>query len=351
MNPRPLPLLFAPFWLLLALVLLVSCTTAAGVPAATATVGSSGGGVATASVITVVPAGTSVIGAQPDVTLPPVPTLEPPTPLPTLPSSTLSPTQLKYAVLDRYPDFFFCDPDLYPIARADEGQLALERFPSIQANTEEFQAILAHLGLTGVTSFTDAQKQQIYQEHKRLAALHFDLVGDQYRFQFVTGGQGKQGMAITGTIDGSGHINIQQQTPAIATCPICLAAHTRIDTPNGSMLVEDLKLGDLVWTVDSSGARVVEPVLKLARVPVSAGHLLIHIALDDGRQLWASPGHPTADGRILAQIQPGDMLDGSRVLAAEFFAYGGPATYDLLPAGSTGYYWADGILIGSTLHP
>ncbi len=144
MNPRPLPLLLAPLWLLIALILLVSCTAQASTPPATAAVGNSGVGVATASVMTVVPAGTSVIGIEPDVTLPPAPTLEPPTPIPTLPSSALSPTQLKYTVLDRYPDFFFCDPDLYPIARADEGQLALQRFASLEANTEDFQAILAH---------------------------------------------------------------------------------------------------------------------------------------------------------------------------------------------------------------
>ncbi len=348
MNPRPLPLLLAPLWLLLALAVLVSCTSGEGTPGVVA---GSGGGAATASVITVVPAGTVAIGGVPNATLPPMPTLPPPTPLPTLPSASLSPTQLKYIILDRYPDFFYCDPDVYPVARADEGQLALQRFPEIQTNPEEFQAILAHLGLTGVTTFTDAQKQQIYQEHKRLAALHFQLIGSQYQFQFVTGGQGKQGQGIQGTIDGSGRITIQKQVSAIATCPICLAAHTRIDTPSGSLFVEEIKPGELVWTVNSSGGRVAAPIVKVARVPVSAGHLLVHVRLSDGRELWASPGHPTADGRILAQLQPGDVLDGARVVIAENFVYNGPATYDLLPAGSTGYYWADGILMGSTLRP
>ncbi len=368
MRLRPLPLLLAPLGLLAALALLVSCTNANGsgtegpgggtgggastsIISATALPGGGGVGVATASVITVVPAGTSIIGAVPNDTLPPFPTPEPPTPIPPLPSASLSPTQLKYRVLDQFPDFFFCDPDYYPVARADEGQLAVQRFPEVQADQEEFQTILSHLGLSGTTNFTDGQKLQIYQEHKRLAALHFALVGDQYQFQFLTGGQGKQGVAIQGTIDGSGQVTIQQRTPAFATCPICLAAHTRIDTPNGSVAVEDIKPGDLVWTSSASGDRIVAPVLKVARVPVSAGHLLIHLALNDGRELWASPGHPTADGRILAELQRGDMLDGARVVLAESFAYDGGATYDLLAAGVTGTYWADGILMGSTLHP
>src|SRR5687767_2999627 len=69
----------------------------------------------------------------------PSPTPEPPTPIPTLPSSILSPTELKYRVLEQFPDFFFCDPDFYPIAREDELALAQRRFPELQTNQEEFQ--------------------------------------------------------------------------------------------------------------------------------------------------------------------------------------------------------------------
>jgi hypothetical protein len=33
----------------------------------------------------------------------------------------------------------------------------------------------------------------------------------------------------------------------------------------------------------------------------------------------------------------------------ERVAYAEPETYDVLPAGATGCYWANGILVGSTL--
>ena len=353
MRLRPLSLLLAPLWLLLALALLVSCTPGKE-PSASATAGAGtggGGGVATAFIITIQPAGTSIPGVIPNSTLPPFPTPEPPTLIPPLPSASLSPTELKYRLLDEFPDFFFCDPDYYPIARSDEGDLARQRFPELQSNQEEFQAILAHLSLKNQTSFTDDQKLQIYREYKRLNALQLQLAGDQYQFQFMTGGQGQQGYHIQGTIDGSGRINVEQKTPGFATCPICLAAHTRIDTPQGPVFVEDIKPGDPVWTQSSLGERVAAPVLKVARVPVSTGHSLVHMVLADGRELWASPGHPTADGRVLADLHPGDLLDGSRVLQADRVIYDGAATYDLLPAGPTGYYWADGILMGSTLSP
>ncbi len=306
---------------------------------------------ATASIITVMPAGTSVPGLTTNATMPPYPTPLPPTAIPTLPSASLSPAELKYRLLDQFPNFFFCDPDFYPIARADESQLALQRFPMVQADQQTFQAILAHLGLAGTTSFTDDQKLRIYQEYKRLNALHLQLAGDKYQFQFTVANQSQQGYSIQGTIDGSGNIAVQQKTPTFATCPICLAVHTTIDTPSGTKFVEDIQLGDMVWTLSASGERVAAPVIQVARVPVSAGHILVHAVLADGRELWASPGHPTTDGRVLADLHPGDVLDGSPVMRADLVPYNGAATYDILPAGSTGYYWADGILMGSTLHP
>src|SRR5512143_2398615 len=310
-----------------------------------------GGGVATASVITVVPAVTSVPGSTTGGTAVAPPTAAPPTPLPTLASASLTPSELKYRLLDRFPDFFFCDPDYYPVARDDEALVAVERFPELQTNQEEFHAIVEQLGLAGTTSFSDQQMLVIYREHKKLAALPFEVVGGQYHFQITTGGAGSDSQNIQGVIDGSGRITVQSKTPGFATCPICLAAHTLIDTPRGAIPVEQIRVGESVWTVNESGERAAAPVLKVARVPVSAGHMLIHEKRDDGRELWASPGHPTADGRVLAQLRTGELLDEGRIVLAQAISYGGSATYDLLPAGPTGFYWADGILMGSTLHP
>ena len=273
----------------------------------------------------------------------------PPTSIPTIPSSTLSPIELKYRVLEQFPDFFFCDPDYYPIAREDEMVLAQQRFPELQAKQEEFQAILSHNGLGGQSTLTDEQKLLIYREHKKLAAIFFELVGDKYQFQIQTGMEGQQGSLIKGTIDGNGSLEILQQDPGFPTCPICLAAGTWIDTPDGLVAVEDLRVGFPVWTVNAAGERVPVTILKTIRMDVSTRHQIIHITLSDGRELSASPGHPTADGRMLGDLKVGDFLDGARLTILERFTYEGFSTYDLLPSGDTGFYWADGILIGSTL--
>ncbi len=275
-------------------------------------------------------------------------TPEPTTILPTL-ASAFSPTELKYRVLDEFPDFFFCDPDFYPIAHEDEASLALQRFPELQSNTEEFQTILKHTGLEAATTFTDEQKLLIYREHKRLNAIYFELNGDKYQFQIQTGTEGQQGQVITATIDGNGAIDVLQKEQSFPSCPICLAAGTLIDTPRGAVRVEDLKVGDQVWTMNEAGQRVASLILRAGSVRVPVGHQMVHVQLQDGRQLWASQGHPASDGRSLGDFHVGDILDGAQVIHVELIPYDGTFTYDILPSGGTGFYWANGILMGSTL--
>jgi hypothetical protein len=103
----------------------------------------------------------------------------------------------------------------------------------------------------------------------------------------------------------------------------------------------------IVWTVDAAGHRVTAPVLLVSHRPAPRHHVL-RLVLSDGRAVAASAGHPTADGRHLGQLRPGDLLDGSHITAVQSVSYVGD-TWDLLPAGPTGAYWADDILLGSTL--
>jgi hypothetical protein len=302
--------------------------------------------VSTAYVSTVVPS--IITPFPPDYTPPPTAVPPSPTPIPTL-SQGFSPTELKYRLLEEFPNFFFCDPDYYPIAREDETTLALQHFPEIQANPEEFDVILSHNNVPVSSSYTDTQKLLIYQEHKKLAAIHLELVDSLYRFQLKSLETQEAGELITGTIDGQGNISVEQRTPSIATCPICLAHGTLIDTPSGRIPIQDLRLGMLVWTVDRAGLRVAKPVLMIGKTVVPITHKVVHLILDDGRQLWVSPGHPAADGRPVGWLHVGDSLDGATVASTELVSYSSDATYDLLPAGDTHFYWADGILLASTL--
>ena len=68
---------------------------------------------------------------------------------------------------------------------------------------------------------------------------------------------------------------------------------------------------------------------------------------------WAVDSVPTLKGGSSIGIPSPpaiwDPLDHSIVKTAELVPYGQAYTYDLLPSGVTGFYWANGILLGSTI--
>jgi hypothetical protein len=105
--------------------------------------------------------------------------------------------------------------------------------------------------------------------------------------------------------------------PTIDPNQVCLPPGTMIDTPTGPVAVEQLRIGDPVWSSTRTGSRMPATILEISHVSVPAGHILVHVILDDGRELWASPGHPTADGRMFADITAGDLLDGALVRMME----------------------------------
>jgi hypothetical protein len=129
---------------------------------------------------------------------------------------------------------------------------------------------------------------------------------------------------------------------------LCLASSDRIATPAGSVPVTQVHPGMLVWTLDGSGRRVAAPIRVVSHVPAPAGHHVLRVVLADGRTVEASVGHPTLTGRLVGTFRPGDLLDGSPVKAVESIPYADD-TWDLLPAGPTGLYWANDVLLASTL--
>lgn len=132
-------------------------------------------------------------------------------------------------------------------------------------------------------------------------------------------------------------------------CPICLSDKTNIDTPNGQINVTALKQGMLVWSIDKYGNKVAVPIRGVSNIDVGKNHKVYDLKLADGRELQVSPGHPLANGKDVGTLKTGDSYDGSTVSGINLIPYAGDKTYDLLPASDTGLYWANGILMGSTL--
>ena len=140
-----------------------------------------------------------------------------------------------------------------------------------------------------------------------------------------------------------------QPNSYVPNCPICLALNTLIDSPAGQIPVQKIQNGMTVWTTNKAGKRVVGVVTKVGKVAVTSAHQMIELILADDRKLLVSPGHPTADGRLVENLAVGEIYNGAKIVSTKNTPYEGGATYDILPSGETGFYWANGILIGSTL--
>jgi hypothetical protein len=142
--------------------------------------------------------------------------------------------------------------------------------------------------------------------------------------------------------------------PVNGTCPtgcaacVCAAPTTPIATPTGDRPIAQLRVGDLVYSVDR-GALAIVPIRLVHRQPVTGPHRVVELQLAHGAILRISPRHPTADGRQFGNLAAGDVLDGVRVTRVRLVDYAEPFTYDILPASDSGTYFAGGALIGSTL--
>jgi hypothetical protein len=262
---------------------------------------------------------------------------------------TYSPTELKYFLIDKFGEPFYCDPYQYPIAReGQEEQDALAQFASIRSNQEEFSVIIKELNIAEKTDYTTAEKIIIFREYNKLnIAITLTATGDKYNFELKEGEN--QGESIEGTITQAGKIAVTKRETVFNTCPICLAAGTLIDTPDGLVPVEKIHVGMPIWTTDKVGNRIIGSVIDTTKTQAPTSFQLTRITLEDGRSVAASPGHPAADGRALAYYRVGDVVDGASIVSIDSVTYLDSATYDILPSGPIGLYWANGILLGSTI--
>ncbi len=217
------------------------------------------------------------------------------------------------------------------------------QFATIAIDQAVLAAFLDHLSLANDGAWTDAEKAAVFDEFTRLSGVTLHTVAGQETLFILPTGQ----QTILGTISASGQIT--KTSEGLQVCPLCLAATTEIETPLGPIRVTDLAIGSPIWTEDGTGHKVAGEVVQIGQTPAPVGHQMVNLQLLDGRAVLVSPGHPTVDGRTVGDLGVGERYDGSKIISTTRIPYDQPATHDILPSGPTGFYWADGVKLGSTL--
>ena len=134
-------------------------------------------------------------------------------------TATASVWRLRYTLLSQYPNFAFCDPDLYPVGVGDQQAAADAWWASVNRGSPEVLAILAQHTLR--EPLTATQRSTAYNDHKRLNAIAMTQValGYEYRLSISTSG-GQPNQAVTGTILLDGSIRETSRRASPGGCPI-----------------------------------------------------------------------------------------------------------------------------------
>ena len=125
----------------------------------------------------------------------------------------------------------------------------------------------------------------------------------------------------------------------------------RVHDPSQTPSVRFRHRDDHLCARHKQGIRVRATVEKTIKREIPVPYEMLHLVLSDGRALFVSPLHPLIDGRLAGSLAVGSLVDNAPVREAGSLPYNEGATYDILPSGDTGFYWANGILLASTLKP
>src|SRR5262245_30055534 len=113
-------------------------------------------------------------------------------------ATTASVWRLRYALLSHYPDFAYCDPDLYPVAREDQQAAADAWWATVNHGSAEVQAIFAQRNLREPLSA--AQRLTAYSDHKKLNAIVMTQTSGGYQYTLSIGASGEPNQTVSGVV-------------------------------------------------------------------------------------------------------------------------------------------------------
>jgi hypothetical protein len=132
---------------------------------------------------------------------------------------------LRISLIQQLGPRWYCDPDVYPVAIADELGRAIERYDELRKDSETFDVLTSAVGIDlDDAPATDAEKLELYRLWKSSSTIELAPIGgDRYRFDYLAmpAGAAQQGVRTAGIIGPTMLMTIEQQAPADGpNCPI-----------------------------------------------------------------------------------------------------------------------------------
>jgi len=133
-----------------------------------------------------------------------------------------SDAELKYRLFAQVGQPFWCDRDVYPVARQVPDAEVRARVDAMRAaDPSAYAAVVEHLALPGEPATAD-EERAVYQELKRLQAVTLTPAGGGHAFDYVVGASARAhtGTRVRGTIGGGGAVVVTDRTPTPTDCPV-----------------------------------------------------------------------------------------------------------------------------------
>ena len=156
---------------------------------------------------------------------------------------------------------------------------------------------------------------------------------------------------------GENSVNCQDCAPSATGGVGCFVPGTEISTPNGKTQIQDLKVGDEVYSVNTSNDQLVpEKILDIYTVPAVK---TMKVILSSGTTLLVTEEHPFYDPLSKSYKPIKEFKQGDKVLVSEDSAvteetissigfapsYDGNTVYNMHVSGPFLNYLADGVLV------
>lgn len=168
--------------------------------------------------------------------------------------------------------------------------------------------------------------------------IHYTKRGGAYTFHGILKWNGQMQL-----------ISIETREPN--PCPVCFSPETPISTPNGEIPINQLQIGNEIYSLDENGKQMIVNIVQKDSMNVGNTHHVLEIEYENGEKIYVSPNHPDAKDIPVMHWKAEEVKDNQIIKQVKVVPYTHTHTYDILPNSKSRAYLVKGVWMKSTLFP